>query len=190
MAASRGSVLATSLGAGGAGRCDGLTLRPKPILGGSGRRFGVAAGAAGAVGTAGAAGGSSGAVRPKDTFTDASGRIATVISRGNGKPALGQKIGEQAIHSSVGQGRPLRPRTLQCNLKSQPRSGHNVMENSTPKGNVPNVRVRMRRRGVVFSTEQRTAQPTSDISLGSAEFSSFVREIRTRQGRTRLRATD
>ena len=64
------------------------------------------------------------------------------------------------------------------------------MENSTPKGNVPNVRVRMRRRGVVFSTEQRTAQPTSDISLGSAEFSSFVREIRTRQGRTRLRATD
>ena len=82
MAASRGSVLATSLGAGGAGRCDGLTLRPKPILGGSGRRFGVAAGA---VGAAGAAGGSSGAVRPDDTFTDASGRIATVISRGNGK---------------------------------------------------------------------------------------------------------
>lgn len=187
MAASRGSVLATSLGAGGAGRCDGLTLRPKPILGGSGRRFGVAAGA---VGTAGAAGGSSGAVRPKDTFTDASGRIATVISRRQRETTLGQKSVNRLFHSSVGQGRPLRPRTLQCNLKSQPRSGHNVMENSTPKGNVPNVRVRMRRRGVVFSTEQRTAQPTSDISLGSAEFSSFVREIRTRQERTRLRATD
>ena len=159
MAASRGSVLATSLGAGGAGRCDGLTLRPKPILGGSGRRFGVAAGA---VGTAGAAGGSSGAVRPKDTFTDASGRIATVISRRQRETTLGQKSVNRLFHSSVGQGRPLRPRTLQCNgeLDSERECAQCTCPYATP------------RCYSMFSTEQRTAQPTRHLSglCGIREF--------------------